>query len=107
PPCGRLVMSHQNAPPLKKAPAFGTNPKAAGGDDLAVMQDDRIHWSGQPVALVLAETQEQADHAQSLIRVRYAVEQGITSIEEARAEGTDAGQFQGEPLKLEIKDADA
>jgi xanthine dehydrogenase YagR molybdenum-binding subunit len=102
-----LVMTHLNAPRLKKAPAFGTNTKAAGGDDLAVMQDDRVYWNGQPVALVLAETQEQADHAQSLIRVSYAVEVGMTSIEEARTKGVEPGQFMGEPLKLNIKDADA
>jgi xanthine dehydrogenase YagR molybdenum-binding subunit len=102
-----LVMTHLNAPRLKQAPAFGTNPKAAGGDDLPVLQDDRIHWNGQPVALVLAETQEQADHAQSLIRVRYDVEAGMTSIDEAKAKGTEPGQFMGEPLKLEIKDAEA
>src|SRR5262245_50326235 len=75
-----LVMTHLNAPRMKPAPAFGTNEKAAGGDDLAVMQDDRIHWNGQPIAVVLAETQEQADHAQSLIRVRYQDEHGITSL---------------------------
>jgi len=101
-----LVMTHLNAPRLKPAPAFGTNAKAAGGDDLAVMQDGRIHWNGQPVALVLAETQEQADHAQSLVRVRYEVEGGTTSLEQARAKGTEPGQFLGEPLKLEIGEAE-
>jgi xanthine dehydrogenase YagR molybdenum-binding subunit len=101
-----LVMTHLNAPRMKPAPAFGTNAKAAGRDDLAVMQDDRIHWNGQPVALVLAETQEQADHAQSLIHVRYEVELGVTSLEQARTNGTEPGQFQGEPLKLEINDAE-
>ena len=35
------------------------------------MQDDSIHWNGEPVAVVLAETQEQADHAASLIAVAY------------------------------------
>ena len=52
-----MVMTHRNAP----------KPKAAGPDDLTIMQDDRVHWNGQPVAIVLAETQEQAEHAQSLI----------------------------------------
>ena len=99
-------MTHLNAPRLKPAPAFGTNAKAAGGDDLPVMQDGRIHWNGQPIALVLAETQEQADHAQSLIRVRYEVELGVTSLEQARAKGIEPGQFLGEPLKLEIGDAE-
>ncbi len=49
-------------------PVFMSAAKAAGGDDLPIMQDDRIHWNGQPIAVVLAETQEQADHAKSLIR---------------------------------------
>ena len=64
-----LVMTHENAPRMKPPPAFTDGAKAAAGDDLPVMQDDQIHWNGQPIALVLAETHEQADHAASLIRV--------------------------------------
>ena len=103
-----LVMTYQNAPRLKPMPPFMTAPKAAGGDDVPIMQDDQIHWNGQPVALVLAETQEQADHAQSLIRVTYeAASDGVTFLEAAKAKGSEPGMFQGEPLKLEIKDAEA
>ena len=65
-----LVMTHLNAPRMADVPLFMTQPKAAGGIDLPIMQDDRIHWNGQPIAVVLAETQEQADHARSLIRCR-------------------------------------
>ncbi len=102
-----LVMTHRNAPRLKPTPPFGSNAKAAGGDDVPVMQDDRIHWNGQPVAVVLADTQEQADHAQSLIRVTYEAEHAVTSLAEAKANGSKPGVFQGEPLKLEIHDAEA
>jgi xanthine dehydrogenase YagR molybdenum-binding subunit len=103
-----LVMTYQNAPRLKPMPAFMTQPKAAGGDDVPIMQDDQVHWNGQPVALVLAETQEQADHAQSLIHVTYeAGSDGVTSLDAAKAKGSQTGLFQGEPLKLEIKDAEA
>ena len=103
-----LVMTYRNAPRLKPMPPFMTQPKAAGGDDVPIMQDDQIHWNGQPVALVLAETQEQADHAQSLIRVTYeAASDGVTSLDAAKANGSEPGVFQGEPLKLEIKDAEA
>jgi xanthine dehydrogenase YagR molybdenum-binding subunit len=35
------------------------------------MQEDRIHWNGQPIAVVLAETQEQAGQAASLIQATY------------------------------------
>ena len=102
-----LVMTHENAPRLKPMPLFMSKDKAAGGDDLPVMQDGEIHWNGQPIALVLAETQEQADHATSLIRASYDIAPAITSIEAARAKGTKPGIFQGEPLKLEIGDAEA
>ena len=103
-----LVMTHENAPRLKPMPAFMTAPKAAGGDDVPIMQDDQIHWNGQPVALVLADTQEQADYAQSLIAVSYAKsDDGVTTLALAKAHGTQQGKFQGEPLHLEVKDAEA
>ncbi|MFM0642828.1 xanthine dehydrogenase family protein molybdopterin-binding subunit [Paraburkholderia bryophila] len=103
-----LVMTYRNAPRLKPMPAFMTQPKAAGGDDLPVMQDEQIHWNGQPVALVLAETQEQADHAQSLIGITYeAQSDAVTSLTAAKAKGSEPGVFQGEPLKLEINEAEA
>ena len=102
-----LVMTHRNAPRMKPMPLFLTAEKAVGGDDLPVMQDDRIHWNGQPVAVVLAETQEQADHAKSLIRASYEAEPATTSFAQARAEGTKPGMFMGQPLKLEIGDAEA
>ena len=102
-----LVMTHRNAPRLKPTPAFGSNAKALGGDDVPVMQDDKIHWNGQPIALVLAETQEQADHAQWLIRVTYKAEAAVTTLAEAKAEGQKPGLFMGEPLKTKVHDAEA
>ena len=103
-----LVMTHRNAPRLKPVPAFMTKPKAAGGDDVPVMQDDQVHWNGQPAAVVLAGTQEEADHAQSLIRITYErAPDAVTSLEEAKAKGLEPASFQGEPLKLEVGDAEA
>jgi xanthine dehydrogenase YagR molybdenum-binding subunit len=101
-----LVMTHRNAPRLKATPLFMSADKAAGGDDLPVMQDDLVHWNGQPVAVVLAESQEQADYAKSLIRVTYKTEPATTEFCAAKAEGLKPGVFQGEPLKLEIGDAE-
>jgi xanthine dehydrogenase YagR molybdenum-binding subunit len=101
-------MTYKNAPRLKPMPPFMSQAKAAGGDDVPIMQDDQIHWNGQPVALVLAETQEQADHAQSLIRIVYeAGHDAVTSLDAAKAKGSEPGAFVGYPLKLEIKDAEA
>ena len=102
-----LVMTHQNMPRLNPPPLFLTAAMAASGDSLPVMQDDRIYWNGQPVALVLAETQEQADHAVSLIAATYAAEPATTSLAAGKANGTAPGTFMGERLKLEIGDAEA
>jgi xanthine dehydrogenase YagR molybdenum-binding subunit len=102
-----LVMTHRNAPPLKPTPLAGSSPKAVGGDDLPVMQDDLIHWNGQPIAIVLGETQEQADHAKSLIRATYEAETATTDFAAAKAVGLKPGNFQGQPLKREIGDAEA
>lgn len=102
-----LVMTYRNAPRMKPMPMFGSNGMAAGGDDLPILQDDRIHWNGQPVAVVLADTQEQADHAKSLIRIAYEAEPATTAFEVAKAKGTEPAEFQGEPLQLAIGDAEA
>src|ERR1700759_2004006 len=45
-----LVMTHRNTPRMNPAPAFLASEKGAAGDDLPIMQDDRIHWNGQPIA---------------------------------------------------------
>jgi xanthine dehydrogenase YagR molybdenum-binding subunit len=70
------------------------------------MQDDLIHWNGQPIAVVLAETQEQADHAKALIRVTYEAETATTGFSAAKAAGLKPGYIQGQPLKREIGDAE-
>ena len=101
-----LVMTYQNAPRLKPAPMFMSSAKAAAGDDLPTMQDDQIHWNGQPIALVLGETQEQADYAKSLVRATYETEASVTVFESAKAD-SEPGVFQGQPLLLEIGDAEA
>jgi xanthine dehydrogenase YagR molybdenum-binding subunit len=49
-----------------------------------VMQDDSIHWNGEPIAVVLADTQEQADHAASLVHATDDADP-TRSFEEARA----------------------
>ncbi len=102
-----LVMTHRNAPRMQPMPLFLTAAKAAGGSSLPIMQDDRIHWNGQPIAVILAGTQEQADHAKSLLRVTYAAEPASTSFAKSKAQGTEPGLFQGQPLQTKIGGAEA
>lgn len=102
-----MVMTYQNAPRMGAPKIMGESPMAAGPSNLPVMQDERIHWNGQPVAVVLAETQEQADHAKSLIRIAYEVEPAITSFEAAKASAHPPESILGEPPAIEIGDAEA
>src|SRR4051812_9612423 len=41
---------------------------------ISVLQDDRISYNNQPIAVVVADSHEQAWHAATLIRVRYSTE---------------------------------
>ena len=102
-----LVMTHQNAPRMKAPALLMTKPKAGGNSDLPIMQDDEIHWNGQPIALVLAETQEEADHAISLIEATYTQEAATTSFAAAKANSHPPDSILGEPALVEIGDAEA
>jgi xanthine dehydrogenase YagR molybdenum-binding subunit len=101
-----LVMTHRNAPRMKAPEAFGEGDGVAGSN-LPVMQDDAIHWNGEAVAVVLAETQEQADHAAGLVSVTYAPEAAVTDFVAARAtRARDPGTVIGEPSVVETGDAE-
>ena len=99
-----LVMTHENAPRLAAPPLF---PQGAAASNLPVMQDASVHWNGQPVALVVAETQQQADYAASLIRVTYRPEKADISFEENRSKAKPPKNVLGEPAKIEVGDAEA
>jgi xanthine dehydrogenase YagR molybdenum-binding subunit len=102
-----LVMTYRNAPRLPAPPLMMADPKGAAGSDLPVMQDDTIHWNGEPVAVVIAETQEQADHAMSLVEVTYEAAHAEVSFGEARAKARAPASVLGEPAKIAVGDAEA
>ncbi len=102
-----LVMTYRNAPKMAPPPLLMTKPDAAGASDLPIMQDAEIHWNGQPIALILAETQEQADYAATLIAVSYETAPAITAFADAKANAHPPGSIMGEPPVFEIGDAEA
>jgi xanthine dehydrogenase YagR molybdenum-binding subunit len=73
------IVTHERAPRLSYQPHKGlTDPEV--GERLHVLQDDRITHQGQPIALVVAGTVEQAEAAAMLMRVTYAPETAITDV---------------------------
>ena len=102
-----LVLTHKNAPKLKPTPIFNSKPKAAGPTDLPIMQDDSVHWNGEAIAVVLADTQEQADYAKSLISTSYAAEPARTRFDEARQHPRELEMIMMDAPRIEIGDAEA
>jgi xanthine dehydrogenase YagR molybdenum-binding subunit len=103
-----LVMTYRNAPKMALPPPIGlTNLKAAGNNILPVMQDPEIRWNGQAVAVVLAETQEQADHAASLVTVRYETADARTRFEQAKAHARTPDSLMIEKNRLKKGDVKA
>jgi xanthine dehydrogenase YagR molybdenum-binding subunit len=103
----KLVMTYKNAPKMKPTPLFNSQPKAAGPSDLPIMQDDSIHWNGEPIAVVLAETQEQADHAKSLIRATYEEQPAVIDFDEAIKSAHEPKSILGEEPTVKEGDAEA
>ncbi|WP_407353782.1 xanthine dehydrogenase family protein molybdopterin-binding subunit [Luteimonas sp. R10] len=64
------VISHLNAPRLAYKP-HKTFIDPAVGERLHVLQDDRIHFYGQPVAVVVARSLDQAERAARALNIRY------------------------------------
>ena len=96
-PCGRIasidptaslavpgvvdVMTHLNRPKMRSLDLFYKDMTAPlSGSPFKPLHDDRIHYSGQPVAVVLAETFEAARHAGRLLDVQVAAEPHETNL---------------------------
>ena len=101
------ILTYQNAPKMTSPPLMVEDPNGAAISNLPVMQDDRVHWNGQPVAVVIAESQEQADHAASLVRVTYATEPPTLSFEAQLPKAKPPKDILGEPPSIRIGDAEA
>ena len=79
----RLVMTHRNAPKVNAISSRIGSPDKT----LALLQDDIVWHQGQPVALVVADSFEQATHAAHLVRVAYVKTEATLTIAAARKAG--------------------
>jgi xanthine dehydrogenase YagR molybdenum-binding subunit len=75
------VFSHAHRPKLPSTDDKYGDDIAPPGAPFRPLYDDAIRFSGQPVALVVAEEPEIARFAASLIRVEYEPQQHVTDFE--------------------------
>ncbi len=99
------IMTHENAPKLKPV---ATNPAEGDAAGRRVpLQTPTIYYGGQYIALVVAETIEQARHAAELVRVNYEEQTPATDIERERGKAYVPKQkVAGKPADSSRGDAD-
>jgi xanthine dehydrogenase YagR molybdenum-binding subunit len=64
------VFTYRNMPRMKPVPKPWSHLHPYG-QGYVPLQDDRIHYAGQPLALMLANTLDEAAYAGTLVKVEY------------------------------------
>ncbi len=102
------IITHENVPKMNDPAPLdltgGSN--GAANSDLPILRDANIHWNGQPVAVVVAETQEQAEQAAQLVDVEYETEDFDVSFDQLKANAETPPNVMGEPPEVKIGDAE-
>ncbi|RDI48880.1 xanthine dehydrogenase family protein molybdopterin-binding subunit [Nocardia mexicana] len=80
------VFTHENLPAVTTVPpvfpsAFGG---PAPGQTFFPMQDNTIHYFGQPIAVVVADTFETAQHAAELVEADYDRNDAVVRLDDGR-----------------------
>ncbi|SNS14255.1 xanthine dehydrogenase YagR molybdenum-binding subunit [Geodermatophilus saharensis] len=93
------VLTHHNAPRMTPpAPVSALDLSTlAPGTTVDYLNTDRVHWNGQPVAVVVADSPDTARQAARLVRVTYEVEPAVTDFAAAQ---DDAVPLRGTLLVL-------
>ncbi len=102
------IITHENSPELNKPVLFDPGGKSRGSAamDIDILQDENIYWNGQPIAIVVAETQEQAEHAATLITAEYKEGKPTLSFEANKSKAKTPPKIMMEPAEIKIGDAE-
>ena len=104
-----LVLTHRNRGPLGPLPMGFQDPVGGGtvAESRPPLADTCMSYCGQYVAMVVAETLEQARHAASLVRVEYAPASFAVVMEDAPGPAYRPGQTFGQDLQVRRGDPEA
>src|SRR5215471_12909453 len=86
------VLTHANRPAMAHSDQDYKDDVAPEGSPFRPLYDDKVRFSGQPIALVLAETSEIARFAASLVRVEYEQAGHITDVYRQRDEAVASAE---------------
>ncbi|MDB5307583.1 MAG: Xanthine dehydrogenase [Gemmataceae bacterium] len=101
------VITHKNAPKMKGTEAFGAEggSLAAGSTTAPLLQTDQIFWRGQPIALVVGGSFEQARFAATLVRATHAAKPHALTFD-AKAKGFVPEKIIGEKPEIVVGNAE-
>ena len=94
------VFTHLNTPRMGPGSSEEAPPRGNREEEdksFRALQSNRIFFNRQPVALVIAETFEQARHAARLVKVAYSAEKHATDTEAVRATARERGRTPAKP----------
>lgn len=98
------VFTHRNMARMNPTPKPWSHLHPHGQSYLP-LQDDKIYYASQPIALVVAETLDQAAYAGTLIRVEYEAQRPVVFSRETAKEAVDPPQFLW-PVASSVGDAE-
>lgn len=103
------ILTHLNMPKFKSAPKKEERGGGVGirNEERFPLSDDGVHYAGQYVALVIAETIEQARHAASLVRVSYAPQAPLLTMEAAVKKAEKPAKNRDEKMQITKGDVGA
>ncbi|MDQ4122542.1 MAG: xanthine dehydrogenase family protein molybdopterin-binding subunit [Acidobacteriota bacterium] len=101
------IFTHQNVPKLAFSDPRDKDELAPEGVSFRALQTDKIHFNHQPVALVVAETFEQARWAARLVKIAYDSEAHETDLHRARVNAYFPGKETKAPPPKPRGDAEA
>jgi xanthine dehydrogenase YagR molybdenum-binding subunit len=89
-----LVMTHANAPRLPQGGRAAVNPPA--GRVLSLLQDNEVHYNREPIAVVVAESLQQAAAAAAQFNFEYENEAAELDFERGKSSAHSPGKVNGE-----------
>jgi xanthine dehydrogenase YagR molybdenum-binding subunit len=99
------VFTHRNMPRMNPTPKPWSHLHPHGQGYLP-LQDDHIHYAGQPIALLVAATLDQAAYAGTLIGVEYEAHPPVVfDLRTAKNDAVDPPQFLW-PVESSVGDAE-
>jgi len=92
-----MVITHENASKMRVPKPFNVEgDPSSGTSEVPILNTRQVSWNGQPIGVVIADTEDRAWEAALLVRVTYNPEPAMISFEESIAYARKPQQILGE-----------